>query len=90
MCIVDCAGFVSLCTYPCVPFDHAQSLMELVLALKKCLARWGALEPSVSVGRSLTSRDATYIQGREGPQLCSLVSPTYRTVLGTMNVVAGA
>lgn len=49
--------------------------MELVLALKKSLALLADRpdEPP-------TPRDAMYVQGREGPQLCSLVNLTSKSV----------
>lgn len=57
-----------------------QALMELVLALKKALrSTEGRVAPA-----TLSSKEIMYVQGREGPQLCSLVNLTRKSVLDDM------
>ena len=63
--------------------------MELLLSLKKCL-RWaglgGRFDGMLDSHAPLSPKATMYIQGREGPQLCSLVSLTRKQVLDSMSL----
>ena len=64
-----------------------QALMELVLALKKALRH---ATPSPVSHTTLSSKDIMYVQGREGPQLCSLVNLARKVVLEDSTIRFGA
>lgn len=62
--------------------------MELLLALKRTLSLTG-LYRDVREGMPMSPKDIVCLQGREGPQLCSLVNVSRRAVMPTMDVVQG-
>lgn len=61
----------------------SQALMELVLAVKKALQRGSGPLPTPSP----SPRDIVYVQGREGPLLCSVVNLTNRVILDSPKIV---
>jgi hypothetical protein len=59
--------------------------MELLLALKRTLRHVGVLTTGDAI-RPTTPKDVTYLQGREGPKLCSIVNLSRHTILPSLDI----
>ena len=83
---LDLLGFAWVCFHGAF-LAGWQALMELILAAKQTFEPIGLLSPSASAPSAGAGRQ--YLQGREGPSLCSLVDISRQNVLPTMSARAG-